>query len=878
MEKPFQIPASGNNSGGKKRFRMGPDGPNGSGKKWFEMVANANNTAEILIHDIIGCDDCDAKKFIQDLKGLGNVTHIHLRINSPGGSILDGTAIYNALLGHGARITAEVEGIAASQASVIAMAADKIEMPENAFMMIHNAYVCTCGDSEALRRDAELLEKMNKNAIKAYQRHSFKTDDELAQMMNDETWMGGMDALENGFIEECTEAREIKNEINLSNLKPPERVFAMLGTKEPQNPFPNEHACRLENPDKYRKFRRVSRRSATENKVYAVIRGHLKDKDEWEDQAFRYDKDTWPVATARRHCRRHNGRFEAATGENMGACALWNPKDDATLYPHLVANADDLGPIIKMENGVLKWVSNNQPNIQSKEGANMFKLDQNGNLINAKTGEIVLNKNDMMQFAKDAGISVEDYVARRNHEKELEEAKQAGANAETQRRNEITALCDGLDLGQEFINDLIGEGTKEKPGQTLEKARELVITKSKEKMKSIVGTTGGDEEDKQKTGLMNALMVRAGLETDSKKMQEARKSEFSGFGMLALSRYYLEKEIGTRAWRMTAGEVGQAAIEMIYKNPHMSMGMNVNDLASALSNVNDQSLLKGYTEAPTTFQLVSGPGDLADIKTAEFYKTSEAPDVLEIPDGQPPKLSKFIDKKETGKLVKWGVAWSVTEEMIINDRLDIITRMPEKYGRSLAREKNYQYWYNLLTGNGPTLNEDSLAIFDSTHGNAAAVGADISETTLGAAFTAFMNYALISPDSGQSRTQFLSLAPRYIAVGPNKALKANKYTSSVYTPAANNNELNVFGPEGMWRLTPVIEPLVQSIGTNNWFLIGSPMDMDYAKVYTLRGREQPTVSSRVGGAGQVKGIIYDVEHYFLVKFLDWRGFYKNSGA
>ena len=59
-----------------------------------------------------------------------------------------------------------------------------------------------------------------------------------------------------------------------------------------------------------------------------------------------------------------------------------------------------------------------------------------------------------------------------------------------------------------------------------------------------------------------------------------------------------------------------------------------------------------------------------------------------------------------------------------------------------------------------------------------------------------------------------------------------------------------------------------------WLVIASPEDLDYAKVYTLAGRETPVVSSKVGGATEVKGILFDIEHYFVVKFLDWRGFYK----
>src|SRR2546423_7076685 len=88
-----------------------------------------------------------AKAFAEDLKAAGKVSKIHLRGNSPGGSVFDGIAIYNTLLSHGAVVTAQVDGLAASIASVIVMAASEISMGDNAMMMIHNPFTAISGDS-----------------------------------------------------------------------------------------------------------------------------------------------------------------------------------------------------------------------------------------------------------------------------------------------------------------------------------------------------------------------------------------------------------------------------------------------------------------------------------------------------------------------------------------------------------------------------------------------------------------------------------------------------------------------------------------------------------------------------------------------------------
>ncbi len=88
---------------------------------WFRMQASADNQVEIYIYDEIGYWGVTARQFVNDLKALGDVTHINLHINSPGGDVFDGIAIFNALKHHGASITVHIDGLAASMASVIAM-------------------------------------------------------------------------------------------------------------------------------------------------------------------------------------------------------------------------------------------------------------------------------------------------------------------------------------------------------------------------------------------------------------------------------------------------------------------------------------------------------------------------------------------------------------------------------------------------------------------------------------------------------------------------------------------------------------------------------------------------------------------------------------
>jgi len=106
-------------------------------KTWFTARAS-DGVAELTIYDEIGSYGVPAKTFIDEMKSLGDISELTLRINSPGGSVFDGIAIYNALKRHPAKVTVTVEGLAASIASVILCAGDEVVMPKNALIMIHD--------------------------------------------------------------------------------------------------------------------------------------------------------------------------------------------------------------------------------------------------------------------------------------------------------------------------------------------------------------------------------------------------------------------------------------------------------------------------------------------------------------------------------------------------------------------------------------------------------------------------------------------------------------------------------------------------------------------------------------------------------------------
>jgi ATP-dependent protease ClpP protease subunit len=169
-------------------------------RQWYSMEKTGAEAAEVSIHDEIGMWGIRAKDFIRELRGLGDVKTIGLSVHSPGGDVMDGLAIYNALAEHPARIVARVEGMAASMGSVILMAADEVQMPANAFLMIHNPWSFAVGDADAMRKEADLLDKVKASLVRAYARRGLDPV-QIEAWMSEETWFDGVEAQAAGLVD-----------------------------------------------------------------------------------------------------------------------------------------------------------------------------------------------------------------------------------------------------------------------------------------------------------------------------------------------------------------------------------------------------------------------------------------------------------------------------------------------------------------------------------------------------------------------------------------------------------------------------------------------------------------------------------------------------
>ena len=177
-------------------------------ESWFNISNSADleprneggRVARVDIMGPIGGWDVSGAQFLRELKDLGDdISEIDLRVHSPGGSILDGLAIFNGIKNHPARVVARVEGLAASMGSVILMAADEVEIPENAYIMIHNVSGGAYGDIEELESMTSLMRKLQDDVTDLYANATGRDKEEIRDLMDKETWMNGEDAVKHGF-------------------------------------------------------------------------------------------------------------------------------------------------------------------------------------------------------------------------------------------------------------------------------------------------------------------------------------------------------------------------------------------------------------------------------------------------------------------------------------------------------------------------------------------------------------------------------------------------------------------------------------------------------------------------------------------------------
>lgn len=188
-------------------------------ERWNPSIkAAATDDNTITMYDPIGYDwwtgdGVTAKRVSAALRSIGD-SDVTVKINSPGGDVFEGLAIYNLLREHKGKVTVQVLGLAASAASFIAMAGDEVQIARAGFLMIHNSWTGVAGDRNDIREVADFLEQIDGSLADIYAVRTGGKIEEMSRLMDVETWMGGSAAIEAGFADSLLASDATKKDIN----------------------------------------------------------------------------------------------------------------------------------------------------------------------------------------------------------------------------------------------------------------------------------------------------------------------------------------------------------------------------------------------------------------------------------------------------------------------------------------------------------------------------------------------------------------------------------------------------------------------------------------------------------------------------------------
>lgn len=439
-----------------------------------------------------------------------------------------------------------------------------------------------------------------------------------------------------------------------------------------------------------------------------------------------------------------------------------------------------------------------------------------------------------------------------------QEGINAGAAAERQRQADIRNAVRVMpadkreSLAEKFIND----------GVNVEAARAAIIdllaaesaaTEVRSNVRIEVGEDGA--RIKARSGIENALLHR--YNSANFKLDDVGR-EFRGMSLIEIARDYAENVMGVKTRGMDKMTIAGIAMGMNVRG-----GMHTtSDFPFILANVANKTLRSAYDIAAQTWKPLARQVNLQDFKERSVTQFGEAPQLLKVPESGEFKYGTIGEGKETYKLATYGRIIAVTRQAIINDDLDAFTRVPALFGNSSADLESDLVWAQ-ITGN-PTMG-DGKALFHADHGNLAGAGAVISVASIGA------GRAAMRKQKGVNAKQFINVNAQYLVVPAALETVADQFTSTAML-ANQNSAVNPFAG----RLQVISEPRLDATSDQNWYLAGSPGQIDMIEYGYLEGAEGPQIETRMGF--EVDGMEIKCREDFVAKVIDWRGFYKNVGA
>ena len=415
---------------------------------------------------------------------------------------------------------------------------------------------------------------------------------------------------------------------------------------------------------------------------------------------------------------------------------------------------------------------------------------------------------------------------------------QKAMEQERKRTSEITAMFRDFDV----------EGADEAIvlGKSVEEAREMVMDQLRARNKGVSVTMGEAESDKFRAAAQDAVLMAAGIPVAD---AAPGAQELRGYSMVEMARESLRRESGSTVNFGDNMELARAAINSTSTFP------------AIMSNLANKSVMVGFNEAETTYQIWAGKGSNRDFKEAARVALSEAGTLELVPEGGQFKQDSFGEASARTKVATYGKLFSLTRQAIINDDLGLFSKIATKYGSAAKRLVNKMV-YAQLTGNVKM--QDNVALFDTKHGNVAGTGEALSVKAIAKAITAMRRQKGITGEAT------LNITPKYLVVPPELEMTAYQIVNS--TAAVDGVNSGVANP---YKGRFIVVADAELTDPDAWYLVADATQHDTIEVTYLNGVETPRLETRQGF--DVDGIEYKVAFDCGVSALDFRGLYKNAG-
>lgn len=415
---------------------------------------------------------------------------------------------------------------------------------------------------------------------------------------------------------------------------------------------------------------------------------------------------------------------------------------------------------------------------------------------------------------------------------------QKAMEQERKRTSEITAMFRDFDV----------EGADEAIvlGKSVEEAREMVMDQLRARNKGVSVTMGEAESDKFRAAAQDAVLMAVGIPVAD---AAPGAQELRGYSMVEMARESLRRESGSTVNFGDNMELARAAINSTSTFP------------AIMSNLANKSVMVGFNEAETTYQIWTGKGSNRDFKEAARYALSEAGNLELVPEGGQFKQDSLGEASARTKVATYGKLFSLTRQAIINDDLGLFSKIATKYGSAAKRLVNKMV-YAQLTGNVKM--QDNVALFDSKHGNVAGTGEALSLKAIAKAITAMRRQKGITGEA------ILNITPKYLVVPPELEMTAYQIVNS--TAAVDGVNSGVINP---YKGRLIIVSDAELTDPDAWYLVADATQHDTIDVTYLNGVETPRLETRQGF--EVDGIEYKVAFDVGVDAIDFRGLYKNAG-